>query len=332
MSVTEHSSAEGLNRGEVVSAEAAQRRGAVTGWALFGALWGLIAAQAIVRWIISDQFEPVLPAGPDVFAQWRLISLRVLEVVSFTVLLGFVWFCVVRPRRRDGRLSLDGRLVISGVFGAIADACLNLQVYLFAWNAHAVNLGAWTAFMPFHNPETSTRYAEALLWGVPMYIYLNTGAAIVGCRVVLTLRARFPRISNVSAFAALYLAFFVGALLLENIIIRVTQAYAYAQTPASVTLFAGSLYQFPIYESVFVAAISLAYTVVRMSALDSTDGVSCIERGYQRWRPALQEPVRLLAVVGFGAAAFLVLYHLPLNWLGIIGDSHVVLPSYMLAH
>jgi len=35
--------------------------------------------------------------------------------------------------------------------------------------------------------------------------------------------------------------------------------------------------------------------------------------------------------VGFGVAAFLVLYHLPLNWLGIIGDSHATLPSYMLA-
>ena len=321
----------GLTGADSGAAQASQRGGAVTAWAIFGALWVVISAQAIVRWVLSDQFAPVSPAGPDVYPVWRLASLRVLEVISFAVLLGFIWFCVIKPVRRDGRLSLDGKLVISGLFGAIADACLNLQTYLFAWKAHSVNLGVWTAFLPFHNVDSSSRYAEALLWGVPMYIYLNTGAAIIGCRLVLALRRRFPRISNMSAFAILYALFFAGSLLLENAIIRLTQAYAYVQTPGSVTLFAGSLYQFPIYESIFVAAISLAYTGVRLSAIDSPDGVSWVERGYQRWRPALREAVRLLAIVGFGVAAFLVLYHLPLNWLGIIGDSHATLPSYMLA-
>lgn len=332
MSTAERSNPIGTQSAEVPP-DASSRRGGVSAWAAFGALWALIAFQAILRWVFSDdQFAAVVSQGPDVYPEWRLICLRVFEATSFAVLLGFVWFCVVRPLRRVGRLSLDGKLVISGVFGAVADACLNLRTYLFAWNAHSVNLGAWTAFMPFYDSASSPRYAEALLWGVPMYIYFNAGAAIIGCNLILVLRARFPLISNATAFSVAYLAFFAGGLVLENAVIRLTQAYAYAQTPVDLTLFAGSTYQFPIYESIFTAAISLAYTVVRMSALDSSDGVSCIERGYERWRLALQGPIRLLAIIGFGAAAFLVFYHLPLNWLGIIGSSHAVLPSYMLAH
>jgi hypothetical protein len=310
---------------------AERRRGGASGWAAFGVVWVVVALQAIVRWASSGtQFAPVAVVGPDTYPAWREACLRGLEVTSLAVLAGFVWFCVIRPLRRDGRLSLDGRFVIGGIFGSVADACLNLYTYLFAWNAHSVNRGVWTAFMPFHKAESSSRYAEGLLWGVPMYIYFCTGAAILGCALVRQLRRRFPGISNVAAYSAVYLTEFVAGLLLENTIIRVTQAYGYAQTNASLTLFAGSAYQFPVYESLCTAALGVTFTMVRMSALESADGVSSIERGYERWRPAMRGPVRLLAVIGFSAAVLLVMYHLPFNWLGVGGTSHAKLPSYLL--
>lgn len=69
--------------------------------------------------------------------------------------------------------------------------------------------------------------------------------------------------------------------------------------------------------------------MVRMSALEDPDGVSVIERGYERWRPALRGPVRLLAVIGFSATLLLVMYHLPFNWLCVGGTSFADLPSYL---
>lgn len=169
------------------------RGGAVGLWALFGGVWVVVAGQAIVRWMLSaDQFVPAPVLGPDAYPAWREAALRVLEAASVAVLLAFVWFCVIRPLRRDGRLSLDGMFVIGGVFGSVMDAWLNLYDYLFAWNAHSLNRGVWAAFMPFHLPSSSSRYAEGLAWGVPMYIYFCTGAAIIGCQVVRRLRARFP--------------------------------------------------------------------------------------------------------------------------------------------
>lgn len=304
--------------------------GAVSGWATFGVVWIAISVQAIGRWLLSDDFQPAPVLGPDVFPAWRLVSLRVLELVSMVVLLGFVWFCVIKPWRRSGKLSLDGKFVIGGVFGAVADACLNLYTYLFAWNAHSVNYGVWAGFMPFHKAGATTRFGEGLLWGVPMYIYFCTGAAIVGCQVVHFLRRRFPGITNVRTLSAVFIVLVVLGMVLENTIIRITQAYGYAQTTEWMTLFPGAAYQFPVYESLCTGALGLAFTVVRLSALDSRDGVSVIERGYLRWRPGLQEPVRLLAVIGFSVAAMLLLYHLPFNWLGVGGTSFAHLPSYLL--
>ena len=306
--------------------------GAVSAWAAFGLVWILVAVQALVRWTLSDQqFQPAPVLGPDVFPPWREVSLRALEVLSLLVLAGFVWFCIVKPWRRTGHLSLEGMFVIGGFFGSVADACLNLYSYLFAWNSHSFNRGVWAAFMPFHRAGSSSRYAEGLLWGVPMYIYFCTGAAILGCITVHALRRRFSDISNVQALFVVFCGEFALGLILENTIIRITQAYGYAQTTGWLTLFPGSQYQFPVYESLFTAGLGVAFTAVRLSAQDSPDGVSIIERGYQRWRPALQRPVRLLAVIGFSATALLVIYHLPFNWLGVGGTSMADLPSYLHA-
>jgi len=141
------------------------------------------------------------------------------------------------------------------VFASVADAYLNTFNYLFAWNAHSIDRGVWTSFLPFHSEDASSRYAEGAVWGTPMYIYFCTGAAIVGCKVVRTLRERYPTISNPAAFSVVFLSEFTAGCLLENLIIRTTQAYGYAQTNASLTLFDGKWYQYPIYESLFTATM-----------------------------------------------------------------------------
>lgn len=79
-----------------------------------------------------------------------------------------------------------------------------------------------------------------------------------------------------------------------------------------------------------MATLGSAYTKARIDALADPQGLSPVEKGYQRWPKKLQGPIRALAVIGFCAAATMSFYHLPLNWLGLIGDSKSNLPSYML--
>jgi hypothetical protein len=315
---------------ETAASTDSDRRGAATVWAGLGVLCLVVAAQALVRWAASPtEFAPAPILGPDVPAEWRLVALRALEVLSVGVLLGFLWFCVVRPWRQRGRLSLDGKFVLGGLVAFVADGFLNSNAYLFAWNSNNVNRGVWTSFLPFHGGGATTRYAESLLWGPPMYVYFCAGVAIVACRAVAPLRRRCPDLSNVALFSTIWVGEFVFDFVLENLIIRTTHGYAYAQTLGGATLWAGQLYQFPIYESILVATLGCLYTWMRMAALQDPDGLSPVERGFHRWRPALRGPIRTLAVIGFCSVATILIYHLPFNWLGLIGHSMAALPSYL---
>jgi len=306
------------------------RTGGATVWAAIAVVWLVIAAQALVRWVFSPDFGPAPLIGPDRMPMWNLMGLRIFEGLSVALLLWLIWFCVIVPVRRTGRLSLDGKFVIGGLAAFVADAFLNSYTYLFAWNAHNVNVGVWTAYLPFHNPAASSRYAESLLWGPPMYVYFCAGVAIVGCSAYFALRSRWPHLSNVSLLAIVFVGEFVFDFVVENLAIRLTHGYAYAQTYGPLTLWAGSQFQFPLYESFLVAALGLFYTWMRLQAVQSVDGRSPVERGFDRWRPGPQSAVRTLAVIGFCSAATILIYHLPFNWLGVIGASTANLPSYLL--
>jgi len=305
------------------------RSGGVTVWAGIAVVWLVIAGQALVRWMASDDFGPAPVVGPDRMPFWNLVALRIFEGLSVSLLVYLVWAYVVLPRRRTGALSLDGKFVLGGMAAFIADAFLNCYAYLFAWNAHSINLGVWTSYLPFHNPAASSRYAESLLWGPPMYVYFCAGVAIVGCPAYFALRSRLPRLSNVSLLAIVFVGEFVFDFVVENLAIRLTQGYGFAQTYGPLTLWAGSQYQFPLYESFLVATLGLLYTWMRIQAVSSDDGLSPVERGFDRWRPALQAKVRTLAVIGFCCAATILIYHLPFNWLGVVGASKAHLPTYM---
>jgi hypothetical protein len=306
------------------------RTGGATVWAAIAVVWLVIAVQALVRWVFSSDFGPAPLIGPDRMPMWNLVGLRVFEGLSVALLLALIWFYVIVPWRRAGTLSLDGKFVIGGMVAFVADAFLNSYTYLFAWNGHNVNLGVWTAYLPFHNPAASSRYAESLLWGPPMYVYFCAGVAILGCSAYFALRSRWPHLSNVSLLTIVFVGEFVFDFVVENLAIRLTHGYAYAQTYGPLTLWAGSQFQFPLYESFLVAALGLFYTWMRLQAVQSVDGLSPVEHGFDRWRPGLQPAVRTLAVIGFCSAATILIYHLPFNWLGVIGASTANLPSYLL--
>jgi hypothetical protein len=78
-----------------------------------------------------------------------------------------------------------------------------------------------------------------------------------------------------------------------------------------------------------VAAPGLFYTWMRLQAVQSADGLSPVERGFDRWRPSFQPGIRTLAAIGFCCAATILIYHLPFNSLGIVGASTAHLPTYM---
>ncbi|KAL4808794.1 hypothetical protein BDV18DRAFT_157732 [Aspergillus unguis] len=279
-----------------------------SGWAAFGLAWTLLGVQGFIRWFASPDFRPApLMDGPDKLATWRLVMLRLIEALSFTVLIGFVWFCVIAPYEHPGL----------GLTASVDEAS-----YL--------STGMWTRFLPFHRDGGPHQYAESLIWGPPMYVYFCAGVAIVSCRCLKPLRRRWPKISNVNLLIVTWCAEFLFDFVVENTIIRLSHAYGFPKTYAPLTLFAGQTEQFPLYESVLVATLGSFYTQLRLRAMDDQLGLSPVERGFDKWPAALQGPVRAFAVIGFCALSTVFIYHLPLNYLGVIGTSRGNIPSYWI--
>lgn len=304
------------------------RRGAVSLWALLGVGWILFVGQAGTRWILSDtQFGPAPIQGPDVFDGTALAVLRVIEVVSLLIAAATIWVFLVKPLIVQRKLTLDGMIVIGSLLASGIDPLINYFHYTFAWNAHALNAGSWLAFFPLH--QGPTRYAEGVAWFVPQYLYLGIGLAAIECRIILALRRRYPGIPNIRSFSVAFVAIFCVDIVIEQVFIR-TRVYAFPRAWEALTLFAGTPYQFPVYESIFVAIYAAGFTYLRMSAHDSADGTPFLHRGIQRWPSQYRTPVKLLAVIGFCAVWAALAYFIPWSWMSVNPDSIITPPSYML--
>jgi Spirocyclase AveC-like len=304
------------------------RRGAVSPWALVGAAWLVFIVQAWARWLGSDSLSAPAPIlGPDRFDGPALVVLRVIEVASLVIAVATIWVFLVGPLLRNRRLTLDGMIVVGSLFASGIDPLINYFHYTFAWNAHAWNLGSWLAYFP--HEQGPRRYGEGLAWFIPQYLYLGIGLAAIECRIILALRRRYPGISNVRAFGVGFASMFLVDVVIEQLFIR-TRVYAFPRTWEALTLFPGTQFQFPVYESLFVAVYAAGFTALRISALDDPEGYSFVERGHGRWSPGLRTPIRLLAVVGFCIVWAAVAYFLPWSWMSVSPDSFATVPSYML--
>jgi Spirocyclase AveC-like len=304
-----------------------ERKGTVSLWAVAGALWIVFIVQAWGRWIGSDtQFGAAPIYGPDTFGGGPLLVLRVIEVGSLFIAAGTIWVFLLSPLVKTRRLTLDGMIVIGSLLAAGIDPLINYFHYTFAWNAHAWNLGSWLAFFPL--AQGPTRYAEGLAWYVPQYLYLGIGLAALECRIILALRQRYPSINNVRAFSVAFVSMFLVDIVIEQLFIR-AHVYAFPRTWHALTLFPGTEFQFPVYESLFVAVYAAGFTALRMSANDDPRGRSFLERGIERWSPPLRVPVTLLAVVGFCVVWAAASYFVPWSWMSVNPDSFANIPSYM---
>ena len=254
------------------------------------------------------------------------------------VLAVHIWFFILVPlfpRLRNfrqteekGYFSLDGRYVVGGLIAVFVDGLLDCYQYIFMWNSHSINLGVWAKFLPFHHYNASSRYAESLLWGPPMYVYFCAGIGMIGCGIATRMRRHFPYLTNAGIYTIVWLFNFAFDFVVENLAIRITRGYGFAKTYGPLTLFPRKVYQFPIYQSVFVASLGCLFSAMRLKAYDDGNGISPIERGFWNWPRQLHGTIRTFAIIGFCAAAVIILYHLPLHWLGIIGDCHADMPSY----
>jgi hypothetical protein len=278
------------------------------------------------RWIFSDDFTRA-PLGSDRISDLHLFWVRAIDWASAAAGLALAWLALVRPLLKRQGLTRDGMIFLASAVSFFIDPVINQFKYTFAWNAHVLNFGSWSGYVPFHAGPHD--FAEGIAWAWAQYLYMGFGAAVLGTWIVNRLRARYPGISNLSAFGVLFAIYAVADFVLENLFIR-TEVYTYARTWKIFTFWSGSQYQFPIYESIFVATFAVGWTYFRMSWIErgrpfTAGGLDRLAVG-ARTRSSLL----FLSVVGFGVAWVAVSYFVPWSWLSVNADSIAKLPSYML--
>lgn len=300
--------------------------GAIKAWAALGAVVLLVAGTGIGRWVFSDEFV-ASPTGTDHYE--HLTTLRIVEVLSVLFLLAFFVACVAVPLIRRRRIEFDGMLLIGCLAVHFIDPVFNYFSPTFIQNAHSVNAGSWSNFIPgFASPAGDAAYVEGILWAAALYGLFGVAAAMGGCWLLARARHRAPHLSNFSLYSGLFVLFAIADFAIENFFVR-NEIYVFWGAWSPLTLWAGETYQFPVYETVLATIYALGFVWLR----DSRDvhGHSWVERGAHR--VAVPSPVRRLmsfcAIVAFSLVWGLASYFGWYMGLSMKSDSYPALPSYV---
>ncbi len=140
--------------------------------------------------------------------------------------------------------------------------------------------------------------------------------------------ARLPRLSDITRWAALFVLLALIWMPFEFLLFILPQVWIYQSTVSSLSLFSGTVYQFPVYEGFIMALFGLGVTYLRVSRNDR--GETFIEGGLQSISPRWRNKISTLAVTGVVCLWTGISYFGPWTWLQVQADSTAGnSPSYM---
>ncbi len=275
---------------------AAQRRTLpVVVWAVVGAVFVAFQSYVYISWILSDRFAPT-GTGPTPVPMWMKVLIRSFEVVSFGAFILVIVLVVIRPMRRDRRLSPDGLFILALLATYWQTDCLNFTQVQYTYNSYFVNMGAWYADIPGWVSPHGNKLAQPLLAILPMY----GGVIILGCvtasKVLSRAKARWPRLSNIELFGICVVFMFAFDFVCEIVWLR-TGFYTYAGT-GGLALFGDHYYRVPLVPITITAFWYSAFAFVRHYRNDR--GETVVERGITNLHLTARRQtfVRFLALAG----------------------------------
>lgn len=289
-------------------------------WAVAGGLLLALQIYVWVRWITGPYFTRV-PAGPTDPPTYMKALLTTNAVVMCVGLPFVIWWFIIRPWVRERRITLDGIMFVSCALFFFQDPLLNYFNTWCTYNTWLWNRGSWSSHIPgWVSPESpGAQVAEPLLinaTGYGMVLVL----AIAGCWFMRRIKARWPGISNIRLILVTYAAAFVADFVMEAGFMLPFGLYTYPGSIRSVTVFAGTYHQWPIYEGLMWGGVMTALTCLRFFTDDR--GRTVVERGLDQVGGgfARQQFVRFLAVFAAVSASFFFLYNVPAQWIGMHSD------------
>lgn len=303
----------------------------IVGWAAVGAAMFAFEIYVLARWVAGSSFAPTSPGADAIGARTRAFFIALQIVVPLAAVVA-LWFWVIKPWRREGRLTTDGMLTLAGAMLFFWDMSLNYTATGLFYNSNFLNFGAWAngAWPSWMSPN-GNRLPEPILICQPGYTCMVFSQVMLMLYVLRKIKARRPTLGPAAAAAILGVGLLITDTIIESILLRIG-IYAYPHGIRWLTLYAGETYQLPMTEPIFFAGLGLG-SIAALSYFRNDRGETFVERSASTLKVAgaKLQWIRFFAVFGGVHLAFAVLYFLPCQWIATHGDAFPDgYPSYMV--
>lgn len=284
-------------------------------WVTIGGLWLALCIWAWGGWIISGDFKTNTIGRGSAPYSYK-VFVHSVEVFAVLVSAYILWRFVLRDKLRTGRLTFDALFFLGCWMLLIQEPWINWSSYQFMYATPAINFGSWTSHIPLWSSPNSQLVPLPIVWVGTAYLWLVAIPAWAGSKFMTRLRQRNPGIGIFRLLGTTFLAYVVFDLVLETAIVR-TQLFSYASTVPSLTLFAGTKYQFPLYETVSWCSTYLGLACIHHFRDDR--GRTLVERGIDNLRVSGRAKTfaRFLAIMGACQLVMLVTYNIPYVYWGL---------------
>lgn len=285
-------------------------------WAALGVAFTLTSVTLFTVWILSGPERT--PPGPSTIPTWMRWSLDIQIAIGWVAAVGVVWFFLIKPWRRQRRLTTDGMLIIGFVIAYWQDTIVNSLQPWSLYNTRIQNWGSWNNFMPGWSTPHGERVAEPAIWAVPTYIWGLFGVTVFASFMMRKFKQRWPQVTNLQLVLMLFAFMVIVDLVVEVLWIR-SGIYVYngVPTPKWLTLFDGKWYQFPLSEPIILGATMTGWGCLRYFRDDK--GNTIVERGIEEMKCSTKakQRYRLFALTAGVHLVVLFGYSFPMAFLGL---------------
>jgi hypothetical protein len=160
----------------------------------------------------------------------------------------------------------------------------------------------------------------------PLLIILPGYSGVLLCTMLVCwfmrfLKARRPEIGTPLLLAATFVFCVVLDVVMEGLILVPMGTYTYPGAHKSVSFFADTYYQFPIYQGLMWGSAQLGFAALRYFTDDR--GRTFAERGLERVQGGFvrQQTTRFLAVFAVISLIFFLGYNVPTQWVGTHAEA-----------
>jgi hypothetical protein len=289
-------------------------------WALVGVLCLGIFAYSWTAWIVSGNATPTDP-GPTPLPHYMRVAIQVQLVLTVGLFLACVYAFLVRPWRRERRLSMDGMMFIALMTMYWQDMLSNFLRPYFLFNTYLPQRGSWFNFLPGVVLPRAQLMAQPFLWEWLLYVVYCMPPMLLANLLMRKVKERRPQMGVFGLCMVAFMTVFVADVTLE-VPWLLQGLYTFPGAIRWLTLFHGHYYQFPIYEGIFAGVFVGGFACVRYFTDDR--GRTIAERGIDEVRatPRQRTGLRLLAISGLFNVIFFFGNNLPLGLItGLYSDS-----------